>query len=250
LIGCSTPRFALCFTLAAAFLGVLGAGGWMVATELSATLKATADAERAIAKATTDLPAYVLPTLTQEVDDLGRLIVARTDAQVTAGLSVVKQSLTTADAKFDAALARYDATLKVVDERSGEALATVAKSATVVDGLRADLTPVLVNAAALVKDAQDSWDDLYDDTKALQQSALVATTQAAQVGITFNREFPKMVASAQQTNESVAGIATGVRETVDKFVHPEPVHGFWGHLKLVAKTGKDILVAALRGGVL
>ncbi len=194
----------------------LTAAGWMVATELSSTLRATAEAERSIAKAADELPGKVLPSLTQEVDDLGRMIVARTDAQVTAlrvdTVSVVKQSLTTADAKLDAALARYDATLKVVDSRSGEALATVAKSATV--------------ANALMKDAQDSWDSNYDDVVALLGSATVATTQGAQAAMTFNAQFPAMVGSFQKTNENVAGIAFNfnrITEAVDrKYFNPAP----------------------------
>ncbi len=228
----------------------LTAAGWMVATELSATLRATADAERAIVKAADELPGKVLPSLTQEVDDLGRLIVARTDAQVTSlrvdTVSVVKQSLTAADVKLDAALARYDATLKVVDSRSGEAMAVVAKSATSANGL-------IANSSALVKDIQESIDDSYWDAKALLGSATVATTQGAQAAMTFNAQFPAMVATAQKTNDSIAGIAGNVKTVtgaVVDIIHPPPVHGFWNHMKQAAKTGKDIFIAALRGGAL
>lgn len=128
--------------------------------------------------------------------------------------STVKYSLTVGGSKFDAAL-------KVADARAGEALATVAKSATVADGL-------VANSAALVKDLQDSLDANHDDARALLHSATVATAQAAQTMEYVRAAAPAYIATGQQIAEQFRltqiqfkGIATDARKVADKITAPK-----------------------------
>jgi hypothetical protein len=94
-------------------------------------------------------------------------------------------------------LTRVDTALGMVDLRTGQALTTVA-------GIRTDLAPALANAAALVKDAQDSWDDSYDDVRGLLDSSEVAVTQAAQTMQTINKAAAPTLAAEQKTADAVA----------------------------------------------
>jgi ABC-type transporter Mla subunit MlaD len=140
----------------------------------------------------------------------------------------------------------------IVEARSGQALETAAKLTATAEGIRSDINPVLANSAALVKDAQDSLDSNYDDMTGLLQSAVVATTQTAQAAETFNREFPKLIATAEKSNENVAGILATVNRifaAVDaKYFSTAPLTP-WGKVKRAFSIMEELFIAALRGGV-
>lgn len=124
--------------------------------------------------------------------------------------------------------------LSMVDKRTGEVTAAAA-------GIRADLKPALDNAAALVKDAQDSWDENYDDTVSLLDSAEVATTQIAQTMQTINQAAPAQLAAAQKTADAVAGITTDANTMTTAMLKPK---SFWG------KVWAGITVASRFAGLL
>jgi hypothetical protein len=115
-----------------------------------------------------------------------------------------------------------------------------------INGIRTDLQPVLQNAAALTKDAQDSWDDSYDDVRGLLESSTVAATQVAQTAETVR-------AAAPQLATDVTGIASDFHDATHnldiRFFHPpamtkkQKVAAFFGNFEALA-------IAALRGGVL
>lgn len=127
-------------------------------------------------------------------------------------LAVVREFRTTADQRIGDALVRYDATLHLVDTRSAAVVDTAA-------GLRSDLAPVLQNAAAAVKDGQDSWDDSYYDVRGLLESTTVATTQAAET-------LEVIRAKAPAFTSDVDGIASDVHDATHnldvRFFHPPP----------------------------
>lgn len=139
----------------------------------------------------------------------------------------------------NAANARVGEALAVLDGRAKDALSLVS-------GVRADLQPVLSNSAALVKDAQDSLDDSYDDLRGLVQSGEVATTQVAQTMQTVN-------AHVGPVTDAVTGVAQDVHDATRnldvKYFHP-PKLTFWGKVKQVVSDLEALLLAALRGGVL
>jgi hypothetical protein len=136
-------------------------------------------------------------------------------------------------------LSRVDTALALVDSRTGQALATLA-------GIRTDLQPTLANSAALFKDAQDSWDDSYDDVRSLLDSTEVATTQAAQTLQVIREKTPKFT-------EDVTGITADFHDATHnldvKYFHPPPRTK---KQKIAAffENFEAIFIAALRGGVL
>jgi uncharacterized protein YoxC len=137
----------------------------------------------------------------------------------------LKDATTRLDSRVGEALAEVKATRE-------EALATVNATMRTLDAraaaIQSDARPVLVNAAALTKDAQDSWDDLYPDMKATVESATVAVTSVAQASEEIRAAAPALAASAVQvgksaesTSASVAGVALDVKREVDEATRPK-----------------------------
>jgi hypothetical protein len=107
---------------------------------------------------------------------------------------------------------------------------------------------VLTNAAALIKDGQDSLDDSYWDVKALIGSATVATTQTAQTMQSVRVAVPGFLATGQQfaeqfrlTSIQFTGIATDAHTFTSKFTAPRTTsQKIWEGVKLGALTAARI----------
>lgn len=105
---------------------------------------------------------------------------------------------------------------------------SVEKAVAPIEGIRGDLKPVLTNAAALTKDAQDSWDDLYADVKGTVGSATVAVTSAAQASEAIRDAAPQVAHSVIQIGKSADGIASDAHAFTSDFIKPRT---FWQRLK-------------------
>jgi methyl-accepting chemotaxis protein len=158
----------------------------------------------------TALPAGVSAELQATRSDLvGQVKAARADltSQVTAvrteALSVVKESLTTAD------------------RRIGDSLGRVDRAITAVEGVRTDVQPVLAQATAILKDAQDTADDLYPDVRALVQSSDVAARSVAETMGTVEKAAPQVADSVVSISKSADAIAADVRREVDEATRPK-----------------------------
>jgi methyl-accepting chemotaxis protein len=111
-----------------------------------------------------------------------------------------------------------------------------------VNGLRTDLQPVLENislstiqATALIKDAQDSWDDSYDDVKGLLESTTYATTQVAQTAETIRAAAPEFIATTQESNRQLAGVAGDVHKLTTSLTAPVSLKAkIWNAIRGVA----------------
>jgi len=159
----------------------------------------------ALQAAVQKLPKNIIPLVTKPV-------LAEVDKQTTGIRRDITNLLYSTDRRIGDALGRYDATLHLVDARTGEALRTAA-------GIRQDLQPTLAASAALVKDAQDSWDDSYDDVRGLLQSGEVAATQTAQTMETVRKEAPQF---AGNVNAIAADFHDATHSLDMKFFHPPP----------------------------
>lgn len=224
-----------CVVVGCTCLAVLTGKAWTIGTDLSKTLNdiggAAASiglASKLVALTADQLPGKVLPSVTQEIDDLGRVIVATADKRLAAIQADVnrtgKEFLTVADAR-----------LQKVQDQAAQVVAQV--------------SPVITNSAALLKSLNDSIDDNYDDGRALLQSATVAATQTAQTMEYARGAAPAIIASTQSTSDSIAGIAGNIKKATDmvdrKYINPPP--RTWKQ-KIVdgIKTGVAILVGAAR----
>jgi hypothetical protein len=123
-------------------------------------------------------------------------------------------------------LPRVDTALAIVDGRTKDALAQVA-------GVRSDLAPAITNAAALVKDAQDSIDDLYPDLKAAAESATVAITSTAYASQAVRDAAPQVAQSVIGIGKSADGIAADIHTATADFVRPKT---FWQKFKAFGET--------------
>jgi hypothetical protein len=112
-----------------------------------------------------------------------------------------------------------------LDKRTGDALSRIDTAQATVDAFRTDLQPTLKNSAALVKDAQDSWDDSYDDVRNLLDSAEVTTTQAAETMQAISKVAPKVAASTEQNASNLAGITQDIHTITAAATKPKT---FWG----------------------
>jgi hypothetical protein len=160
-------------------------------------------------------------------------IAGRADAQATALRRELVGQVAIARQRADS---RIGDSLKRVDDAIGE-----------VRELRADVKPVLDQAAAIEKsvpaviekagvaidkaaaieqDAKDSWDDEYFDVKASVESATVAMNTVAQAA-------PQMAAAAQKNADNMAGI-TGDLHTLTAGLTKK--RSFWGKLWEGVKT--------------
>lgn len=103
------------------------------------------------------------------------------------------------------------------DRRVGDSLARVDTALGEVQELRADLKPVLANAATLEQhadglttDAKDSLDDLYFDVKASVASVTLATNSVGQMSMDVKAATPKALATWQGIGTNVDGITANV----------------------------------------
>jgi len=142
------------------------------------------------------------------------------------------------NARVDQATAKADAQLTALRT---EALATIKDSLEVADGrlasIQADLKPVLINAASLTKDAQDSLDDLYPDIRGTVESGAVAVTSVAQAAEAMRDAAPKVAASVVSMGKSGDGIASDVHTATTDFVRPKTR---WQKFKAVLETAGKI----------
>lgn len=145
--------------------------------------------------------------LSGQVEGARKDLLAKSDAQLTALRGDV--------------FTRIDTAIQKADARIGDSLGRVDKALDDIHGLRTDLQPVLVNSAALTKDAKDSWDDLYWDVKAGVESGTVAATSIAQTSETVRDAAPKLADSAVSVGRSVDGIAKDAHREADEFVKPK-----------------------------
>lgn len=121
-----------------------------------------------------------------------------------------------------------------VNKADGHLSSLQAKIEPVID----QISPLLLNSAALVKNANDSWDDSYWDVKALLGSATVATTQTAQTMQTVREATPAFLATAQESNQQAAGIVTDVHKLTTTFTAPLTVkQKIWQAFKSLALLG-------------
>lgn len=109
-----------------------------------------------------------------------------------------------------------------IDQRVGEGLsATDNRIGEAITAADARIGEVLQPVAALVKDAQDSWDDLYPDVRATVASATVATTSVALASESVRDAAPKVAESVVSVGQSSAAIAADVRREVDAITAPK-----------------------------
>lgn len=150
--------------------------------------------------------------------------------------------------RVDAALGLVDqvsaSAVKIVDLRSKEAMQEVA-------GLRSDLKPTLDNSAALVKDARESWDDMYWDVKSMVESATVFTTSGARMADDARAALPRFLALGEEMGkhfsgitEDVHGMTTDGHKITSKFTAPKTKkQKAWGVVEAVLFVGVRVAVA-------
>jgi hypothetical protein len=146
---------------------------------------------------------------------------AEIDAQATGIRADVKMSTTSLQTLADKQLSgiRTDLTTNL-QQTTASILAQVPVILEPVNGIRADLKPVLANAAALTKDVQDSLDDLYPDVRGLVESTDVAVTQTAQTMQTVREAAPQIAAAAVSVGKSAAVIADSAAQEAKKLTQP------------------------------
>lgn len=133
---------------------------------------------------------------------------------VNAGLERVDAIAAVARAGVERADFRLGQTLAVVDRHAEVAEGAVVKASETLAGVRADLQPVLQASAGAVKDAQDSWDDLYPDVKASVASGTVAIAGIGRAADEVARAAPVM-------RENSTAIMQDFRRTVDDATKPK-----------------------------
>lgn len=134
------------------------------------------------------------------------------------------------------------ATLGVVNRARGDAVRQA-------EGLREDVRPTLQASTAILADAKDSWDDLYDDVRAGVQSGVVTVTSVGRVADVMAQAFPRFVEfgesiakNADATTKSFAGIVEDGHKVTTKFTTPQTKKqkawsAFEAVLMLGARTG-------------
>jgi hypothetical protein len=105
---------------------------------------------------------------------------------------------------------------KSADRRLGDTLARVDTALGKIDGVRGDLKPVLANSAALVRDAQDSWDDLFWDVKASLASATVAANSVGQMSLDIQSAVPGTL----RTWNGIGGNVAAITGNIDRLTKP------------------------------
>lgn len=218
----SNARFLAVFLLAAAFLGVIAAGWIMVTTEI-------ASSAHAIGVAVAEIPARLQQSVDAAVSDADTRVQQATDAAAVN----LRTAIASADKRVGEAVGTVNGAVAVLDSRSAEAVA-------VVRDLGKQAGPVLANSAALVKDAQDSLDDLYPDLKAGVESGTVAATQTAYAMDAIRAAVPGYLASGQQIADNFklitvnfAGVTADAHTLTSRIVAPKTTkQKIWEGVKL------------------
>lgn len=231
---------------------VLTAGGWMVASELSATLRATAEAERAFVRVADELPGKVLPALTQEVDDLGNALVTTADKRLGSIEAKANEqlsfALTNAATKLDKLI---DAGNNAITKADGQIGAVVTLANKTVD----KVDPLLANSAETVKAVQPVLANLKSVTGQIDYALPDYLNCEWNEDCVFNRyqgaskAFERAMLKVPAMATSGAGIADDVHKittTAEKAINPPPVHGIWGHTKQIAGIARDLVLGYVR----
>ena len=150
---------------------------------------------------------------------LGEIAAARCD--LTRQIAVARRDLlATANRQATAlrteSLAEIAEMRKTADRRLGDTLARVDTAIGKIDDVRGDLQPVLAHTAALVRDAQDSWDDLYWDVKASIASATVAANSVGQMSLDVQNAVPGTL----RTWNAIGGNVASITGNIDRLTKP------------------------------
>jgi hypothetical protein len=191
---------------------------------------APANLQAAINAVPSQVVAQILPTVSDAVS---------------AGDKRIGEALADANARLDQAISAADSRLgqglATADTRLGEVTGTA-------DKLRGDLNAELISlnstvaataapVQSLTKDAQDSWDDLYDDVKGTVASATVAVTSVAQASEAVRDAAPAAVKGIVDIEKHVGGITADIHTATTDFVRPKT---FWQKFKSWLETGGKI----------
>lgn len=150
---------------------------------------------------------------------LSEIAAARCD--LTRQIAVARRDLLTltnrqATALRTESLAEIAEMRKTADRRLGDTLARVDTALAKIDDVRGDLQPVLANTAALVGDAQNSWDDLYWDVKASIASATVAAHSVGQMSLDVQNAVPGTL----RTWNAIGGNVAYITGNIDRLTKP------------------------------
>jgi hypothetical protein len=130
-------------------------------------------------------------------------------------------------------LARADALISDANDQAGRALdiadRRIGDGVYQIEQIRKDVKPSLDGAAALEKDAKDSWDSNYYDVASLLDSAEVTTTSIAQTSEAIRDAAPKLTASISGVATSADGIAADVKREADDLTKPQT---FWAQFRM------------------
>lgn len=230
----------------AVFLGALAFIAWV---DLRPAIQQWGRAPQQLAElqsAVEKIPGQIVGQVTPLIDRHAERIEEKAQAEIRHGmdgaLSAVAELGATADARVQSIQEQAD--LAIND------LMTVTEKQLV--GFRADLKPTLDNAAALVKDARDSWDDSYYDVKAMVESATVFTTSGARMADDARAALPKFLTLGEEMGAHFAGIAANVdgvthdaHTLTSKFTAPKTKkQKAWSVVETVLLTGGRVALAA------
>ena len=100
------------------------------------------------------------------------------------------------------------------DDRMGEAL-------DVMKTLESDAKPMMTNSASMVKDVQDSLDQVYPDIEGTVASATVAVTGIARASEAMGNAAPKVADAVVSMASSADGVAADVKREADELTKPK-----------------------------
>jgi hypothetical protein len=127
---------------------------------------------------------------------------------------------------------RLDQAITSADNHLGEITGTAEKLRADVNAELASLNATLAATAApvqsLVKDGQDSWDDLYWDVKGTVASSTVAVTSIAQASQAVRDAAPAAAKAAVGIEQNIDGITADIHTATSDFVKPKT---FWQKFK-------------------
>ena len=154
--------------------------------------------------------------------------------------------------RLDAMIGRVDVAISKTDVRTGEALSVVREFRTTADarlasiqdqverttnGIRADVRPMLDNAASIEAHTDKAVVDLHPQVLGLVAAAKVTAGQAAQTMREVERATPALLEDAQGIADSVDGIATDAHSITADIAKPKT---FWGKAKAFLETAGKI----------
>lgn len=222
-----TRDLLICLLLAALTIGIA-----CVTLEAAHALHALAEAPKLLAER--------ISALQRSVEAIPPTVLTPVLAEVDHQANLTRDGLfKLTGTELEHGLARIDTFTAGLNIRVDQA---VDKADSQLTGLRGELTPVLRQSAALVKDAQDTLDDAYPDVRGLLESSTVAATQAAQTAQTIRAAAPELVQSAQETSKQVAGITADVHKFTTKFTGPSSWKSkLWEGIKTGAYVGARVI---------